>query len=125
MSDSWLNIAKDNLDAAGELIQTGRVRSAINRAYFAAFAAVTHQLDRQKVNFPAERESPWHGSLQAMVRSNLSSLGVIVQRRVNRSLTLLYALRCQADYSRRVSLDQRAAKEAMNNGIIVYKAMET
>jgi uncharacterized protein (UPF0332 family) len=60
MAESWLDIAKDNLDAAGELIESGRIRSAINRAYFAAFAAVTHRLFEAGVTFPANQQAPRH-----------------------------------------------------------------
>ena len=119
MSDTWYKMALDNLAASGVLHRRGHQRSAANRAYLAAFAAVTGALARKGTTFSDGREAPGHGVLSKLVQTRLGDLSRAKKQDMKRMIRVLYNLRCQADYSRRSRITPRAVREAINMAVIV------
>lgn len=88
----------DSYGAAVELKLAGRRRSAVSRAYFAAFSLVSGCLREGGMAMPGKREGPSHGKLPELVESNLTMLRAQDRHRVASRLRALYALRIAADY---------------------------
>lgn len=109
----WLEVARDSRKAANVLTTDKYFRSAVSRAYYAAYSKVSQELADAGLNFPADREGPSHSKLRPMVESNLTTLGDERKRiALSRILGQLYALRIFADYSPSTKVEGREAREA-------------
>jgi len=96
--DPWKCAAVDNYGAAIELKKCRRWRSAVSRAYYAAYSQLSGRLRELDVSMPAGREGPSHGSLPDLVKSNLTILRAQDRPRLASRLRDLYRLRVVADY---------------------------
>ena len=110
----WLDLARDSRKAASELVLSGRFRSAVARAYFAAYSRVSDELVRAGVTMPSGREGPSHTRLKPMVERNLTCLKLDKRIWLSRAIGRLYALRLYADYQPSITVDAREAKEAIS-----------
>lgn len=97
-------------------------RSAVNRAYFAVFAALTARLIEGNVKFGPNREAPPHGDpLYAMIKRKLPMLSKYARREVFRLTKTLYLSRCSADYTTRTRFESAEAKECFNQASLVFR----
>jgi hypothetical protein len=111
--DTWLLMAKGNESAARILQRSQRYRSAMSRAYYAAFALATHCLLTAGATFGG-RTSPPHRDLRGLVRAHLTA-GWPAARAdaLDAALGALYRLRIDADYVDGWRPTNRQAKNAL------------
>jgi len=96
--DPWRAVANDSYGAASELAVSRRWRSAISRAYYAAYSLVCGHLREIGLAMPGTREGAAHARLPELVEGNLTVLRVQDRCRVASRLRALYAMRIAADY---------------------------
>ena len=94
MSATWKKVAEDSYSASSRLFAEGRWRSAISRAYYAAYSLVAEALAGKGLDMPMGREGPSHKKIPVLVENNLSSLKD--RWRVSRMLQDMYAYRLAA-----------------------------
>jgi len=115
-------MAIDNLRASGDLRRTRRYRSSTNRAYFAAYAAVTERLTQSGVSFAKNREGPPHGEpLRKLVKDHLPGLSKHHRREIRKHIHALYYSRLAADYLPSKQVGSRDVLESINNASLVLK----
>jgi uncharacterized protein (UPF0332 family) len=111
--DPWKSVALDSYGAALELNKGRHWRSAVSRAYFAAFSMVSGCLREIGVAMPTGREGPSHGGLADLVESNLTMLRAQDRPRLASRLRNLYRLRIVADYRPSVELVETDVRSAL------------
>jgi uncharacterized protein (UPF0332 family) len=124
---NWADISLDSKRAAFELSGDGRYRSALSRAYYAAFAAITQRLVDSGMNFPRDWEGPTHEQMTAgwIVANNLkSSVEVADRGRLIAILPSLYKLRLIADYRPSMLVSQDDVKLALGDMVRVFEILE-
>jgi uncharacterized protein (UPF0332 family) len=107
-------VAVDSYGAAIELKKGRHWRSAVSRAYFAAYSAVSGCLIELGVAMPAGREGPSHGGLPDLVANNLTILRVHDRPRLVSRLRELYRLRVLADYRPSFGMSEIEALSALD-----------
>ena len=103
---NWLDIANDSYGAASALVEQKRWRSAISRAYYAAFSRVANLLVSHGVSMPKDWEGPSHAKIAGLICEKLTFLHDL-RWRIFHWIRALYALRIDADY--RPSMDMGGA----------------
>ncbi len=94
---TWTAMARENLIAAKSLSADARWRSAVSRAYYAAYCAVTVELEG-RANFPGGRQNPSHDQLPKLILNSLSDISVPDRQNMKRAAVRLYRKRIAADY---------------------------
>jgi uncharacterized protein (UPF0332 family) len=120
----WHELAQDSLAAAGELTRSGRHRSAVSRAYYAAFAAATMRLHSAGVPFPADWDGPAHRDLPRLIEMNLPRPDLGKRRKLKQLVQNLYNTRISADYKPGHSIGSVEARSAVNYAGMVLKSLE-
>ena len=69
---TWQEMSLGCLQAAKLLLAEGQWRGSINRSYYAAYCAVSHELVRRGVRFPQGWNNPAHDQLPAMIHNGLT-----------------------------------------------------
>jgi uncharacterized protein (UPF0332 family) len=123
VSDEWTEIAKDCLRAANSLKETGHYRSAVSRAYYAAFSMVVAKLTAAQVSFEMDREGPSHSRLPDMVRMNLPGLKTWQRRDAAAMLRVLYRARLDADYSSVKIFGRNEARESVQQAWLIFRRL--
>lgn len=101
-----------------------RWRSALSRAYYAAYARVTAALANVPgVTFASGREGPTHARLPGLVETHLSHAGD-VRWRVSELVRGLYKARLDADYVPSRDIGAGDAREAVRMMAEVFRLME-
>jgi len=111
--EDWQSMAQDNYVAAGVLLRAGRWRSAVSRAYYAAYARAVAALKRRNVAMPRTREGPSHKRLPFLVAQHLMELSASIRWRLFSRISRLYTMRLNADYYASVPVVGRDARSAM------------
>lgn len=111
--EDWESIAKDNLIAAKALVLDSRWRSAVSRAYYSAYAAITSRLT--DADFPDGREGPGHDVLPRLVMTYLSLMKVYERRQVATAAMRLYRQRILADYRTTETVSEKDARAAVRD----------
>jgi uncharacterized protein (UPF0332 family) len=111
---TWRDIAMENEQAAKELLRAGHYRSAVSRAYYAAFASINDCLVNAGTVRTSDRQALSHRALPAMVEGNISGLATWQRRDLKASARRLYELRLDADYRASVVVDWRVAKQSLS-----------
>jgi hypothetical protein len=98
-AEAWRSASQDTAHAARTLFREERHRSAVSRAYYAAYQAGTYRcvLRGDEAQFPVGWNNPSHDQLPELL-SNHGRLPIASRRRIR---SVLYALRTQretADY---------------------------
>ena len=121
---TWRQIGDDNRAAAAGLVGD-HYRSCVSRAYYAAYARITHELDRLPgVTFPAGREGPSHpgtrpdgsvgaGGIRRMIEEQLRGLDEADRLELSEALRELYTLRLHADYRPSEDVGETEARDAV------------
>jgi hypothetical protein len=92
----------DALDAAQLAHGKGHPRSAVSRAYYAAYSALAgHFEPNYRTQFRYDGNNPGHQQLLALTANNLDRRRFDAQQRrtVKRALLILQSLRANADYN--------------------------
>jgi uncharacterized protein (UPF0332 family) len=117
----WLELARDSRKSANELIQQDRYRSSISRAYYAAYAKVSHELIHTAgLTMPPGREGPNHpgklgtGGIRRMIEGGMPNMSKARRTKLSELIGRLYTLRIDADYRPLVKVDGRDAREAIS-----------
>ena len=121
---AWRQMATESFSAATRLVGRGQSgadqassdegpcwRSAISRAYYAAYARIVAGLLRCGVTMPA-KGNPSHLSLPVLVLNNLTTLDRGPRSQLSGVIVTLYKLRIAADYQPRAVVDQAGARES-------------
>ncbi len=109
---TWRQLSEDSLLAAEALLQEGRYRSCVSRAYYAAYCAATHEIIQKLTTFSYGRNNPSHELTPIYVQNNLT----IPQARkdaVDTYLRLLRIYREDADYRPQTIIDEITARECV------------
>ncbi len=121
---NWYDIANDSRKAANELVQT-RYRSCLSRAYYAAYAKVTHLLVEKGVPMPGGREGPphpghlpsglaIHRGIRQLIVVHLTDLDTGKRRALSELIGELYTLRLYGDYRPSQEVGAADAREAVS-----------
>jgi len=107
---TWDDLSQDSLLAAKRLLDAHHSRSAVSRAYFAAYAAITSKLS-YSVQFGAGRDNPTHGQIAELTLNNLRPDRFNKSRRQGLTTIIrnLQRNRLTADYSPHLTLDRETA----------------
>lgn len=119
---TWEQMANDNLLAAKALQKMGHHRSAVTRAYFAAYSAVTSELALVKgVKFTFEI-NPSHGELASLTLNHLplKVFATHMRRNIKRSQGLLWKARVEADYVPHATIGPSETLIAMKEASFVF-----
>ena len=109
---TWQDLSDESRRAAQALHEGGMFRGSINRAYFAAYAAIAQHLEG-KVTFPQGRSNPPHAGLTRYVQNVLPGLSAGARRDIKHKVRVLYKARVSADYLPADSCDEKLAKHAL------------
>jgi uncharacterized protein (UPF0332 family) len=111
--NEWKKISGDKLRSAEKLRDSGYLRSALSRAYYAAYSAVTmHLVADNYVPPSSDRERPGHAESQSLVL-RLPSLSKNDAKDVREKVSRLYKFRLEADYRAKVQISRRQADQAI------------
>jgi uncharacterized protein (UPF0332 family) len=104
---TWREMSRESLVAAKSLSQDARWRSAVSRAYYAAYSAVAGALDGL-ARYSGGRFGPSHDRLPQLVMTYLTDLRFHERAKVVKAARRLYRQRIAADYEppRQVALEE-------------------
>jgi uncharacterized protein (UPF0332 family) len=115
-----MRLATELLRDAQTLLVAGSLRSAMSRAYYAAYHACVDALERRgytprhflgRRGVPADR---WeHGIVHAEFYRLIVREGQLVEERLGRALLWLHERRIEADYRPEVAITPERAQEAV------------
>lgn len=104
-------MARDSREAANKLVAEN-FRSAVARAYFAAFAFVTHRLVQGGAAFPGGWDAPAHRKIRPLIES-MSNMNPGARVALSQMFGRLHILRINADYKPSIRVEAREAREAL------------
>lgn len=117
MSQPWLDLARGARKATAVLVQE-HYRSAVARAYYAAYSKVTHELLAAGLTMPAGRDGPNHtggrGAIRPMIETSMPNMAPEKRVKLSELIGRLYTLRIDADYRPSTEVDAREAREAVS-----------
>jgi uncharacterized protein (UPF0332 family) len=122
--DPWRVVAMECYGAAGELKLADRWRSAVSRAYYAAYSRVSASLRESGLAMSADRDGPSHATLPGLVENNLTIMRVQDRPGVSSRLRTLYALRLTADYFPSVPVGESDAQQALHLMAEVFRRLK-
>ena len=121
---TWQEIGRDSFQAAHELLEQGRFRSSVSRAYFGLYSLVTAQLgDRGLTLSQAERDNPGHQQVLTMLEHNLISRDTrpALKRQITRASRTVQRARVVADYGPGLTVDQSLARAVLRDAHFVAR----
>ena len=121
MAQTWLELARESRTVASRLVVEERFRSSMSRAYYAAYAKVTHELVfTARLTMPTDREGPNHpgklgsGGIRRMIEAAMPNMQPYKWLKLSELIGRLYTLRVDADYKPSVDIESRDAREAIS-----------
>jgi uncharacterized protein (UPF0332 family) len=120
---SWSDMARDNLVAAKSLLADARWRSAVSRAYYAAYSAVTGKL-KGRASFPRGRQNPSHDNLARLIMNYLTEFAVSERRQMMAAARRLYRTRIAADYKPGEEVGVQEARIAVRDASFIVRTVE-
>jgi len=105
------------------MLRAGLFRSAVSRAYYAAYAAVTARLVQSGAVHRLDSANPSHRALPAMVEGNLSGLADWQRRDLKSTTRRLYETRLDADYRARVEVDREVAVRSLRELAVTMRLL--
>lgn len=114
-SIDWMDVARSSRRAFGFLFEEECYRSAVSRAYYAAYSRVSHEFQLLGIGMPSGREGPSHAKIRPLIEVSLVGRKPRREERVVLSdwVGRLYALRLAADYSPAAEVGRSEAREAL------------
>ncbi len=119
---SWKEISRENLVAAKSLSQHSRWRSAVSRAYYAAYAAVAGALEG-KADFPDGRHGPSHDRLPQLVMTYVTDLRFYERTKVVKAARRLYRQRISADYVPPDKVESEETRIAVQDATMILRSI--
>lgn len=119
---TWRELSEDSLLAAEALLQEGRYRSCISRAYYAAYCAATHEIVQKLTTFSYGRNNPSHELLSGYIQNNLT-ISKTKKDIVSTLSILLRFYREDADYRPLIEIDRAIAQECIRAAIEVQQEL--
>ncbi len=119
---TWRQLSEDSLQAAEALLQDGRYRSCISRAYYAAYCAVTHEIVQKLTTFSRGWQNPSHERVPAYIQNNLT----ITQAKkdtVSNDISLLRLFREDADYRPAALIDEQIARDCVRTAAAIQQEL--
>jgi len=110
--ETWRQLSEDSLLAAETLLQDGRHRSCVSRAYYASYCAVTHEIIQKLTTFSHGRKNPSHELVPAYIQNNLT-ISQPKKDAVDTYVRLLRYYREDADYRPQVTVDELTARDCV------------
>ena len=118
MDITFLEKAKENLEAARLLFEAGLYNAAANRAYYAAFHAAIAALSDADI----EMDNTNHRYIQAQFSSELIQRRKVYPGRLKSYLMDMQEIRNKADYQS-VSISKKKAERQLNKAIQFVEAV--
>ena len=114
---SWDDMSLNCFKAAQSLRKLKNNRSCVNRSYYAAFSAVTHEMRKITHVFPSGYEHPPHKEMSKKVKQISPNLNLTSYERAELVLILkrLYKAREDADYRNQTIIDDVLAKSCLRD----------
>jgi len=119
----WNEIAIDNFKSAQKLRDLGYLRGCVNRAYYAAFSAVTFALGAGPAYRPG-RQTPDHKLVTVLLEQHVQSLPRWQLSAVKAAVRRLYSVRIDADYPSNARIDRAIACGALRDCRVVLDGLE-
>ncbi len=120
-----MDVAKDSVGAASRCLRGGHYRSAVSRAYYAMYAAVTAALLGARLTPPAGRGTWSHRGVPDLVKEHLGQqLGRGGAQNVRRMVRATYTLRLVADYVSTRTVDKVTATRCVTDATAVIRKLE-
>jgi uncharacterized protein (UPF0332 family) len=119
---TWQAVSLDSFRAANELLRGARHRSAVSRAYYAAFSAATGYLESRGVSFTAGRQSPPHRDLADLLGRYYQG-SPLMKRQLQTTIRRLYTLRLFADYDVKITVDDTTSRDAVRYSAGVLRGL--
>jgi uncharacterized protein (UPF0332 family) len=113
VTTTWHQLALDSSLAAKDLLGSGRYRSGVSRAYYAAYAATTARLMSQGLSDFGRFANPSHAELPVLVQHSMQGLSVAQRRKLAKAIRTLRLMREDADYRPGTGLAKPAAVESL------------
>jgi uncharacterized protein (UPF0332 family) len=115
MPETWLDLARDARKAANTLVTEDRFRSAVARAYYAAYSKVTHELAAiAGLLMPPGREGPSHTRIRQIIETSMPNMAQTKRAKLSELVGRLYTLRIDADYKPSMAVEASEAREAIS-----------
>ncbi len=119
---TWKELSEDSLLAAEALLQEGRYRSCISRAYYAAYCAATQEIVQKLTTFSHGRNNPSHELLPSYIQNNLT-ISRAKKDVVSTLTSLLRLYREDADYRPHLAVDKITAQECVRAAVEVQQEL--
>ena len=120
---SWAEVTRQNLQAARLLAEHKRFRSAVSRAYYTAFSAVTDRLRNQGQSVPRKRESWAHMKMPLLLDKILNNSTADSREEIVVAYQTLYQYRIDADYFASRPVDEDFCDHALATLDIVLRGL--
>jgi len=117
---TWQQISRENLVAAKSLSQDARWRSAVSRAYYAAYASVCGALEGL-ATYPKGRFGPSHDLLPKLVMTYVTTVSMWDRRRIATAAHRLFERRLVADYKPVQQVDGEMARACVQDASVIIK----
>ena len=115
MPQTWLDLARDARKAANSLLSNDHYRSAVARAYYAAYSKVTHELAVVAgLAMPSGREGPSHAGVRRIIETSMPNMAQVKRVKLSELVGRLYTLRIDADYKPSTRVEAAEAREAIS-----------
>ena len=115
MPQMWLDSAHDARKAANSLVTDDHYRSAVARAYYAAYSKVTHELAAVAgITMPPGREGPSHAGIRRIIETSMPNMVQLKRVKLSELVGRLYTLRIDADYKPSTRVEAAEAREAIS-----------
>ncbi|MBX3388304.1 MAG: hypothetical protein KF691_02485 [Phycisphaeraceae bacterium] len=122
---SWADLAVEARDASFALKEGNRLRAAANRAYYAAFSALTATAIRSGVTMPLDQEGPSHAkAIDGTIVASLHKVKPEDQGRLFSIMPNLYRLRTIADYRPSMLLDDSDIRLALGDMMKAFEILK-
>ena len=112
-------MSEDALEAAKALLTEGRFRSAVSRAYYTAYCALTGEIVKVVNAFAGGWHNPPHADVPQYIQSNLPGFVGWERKRLTRLIRTLRLFRENADYRPHEPVDQQTAKDCIRDAAAI------
>ncbi len=117
---TWRQLSEDSLLAAEALLQEGKYRSCVSRAYYAAYCAATHEIVQKLTTFSNGWNNPTHELVPTYIRSNLT-ITQAKKEAIIPSIILLRYYRVDADYRPHTMIDEQISRDCIRTAAEVQQ----
>ncbi|QNN25259.1 HEPN domain-containing protein [Planctomycetales bacterium ZRK34] len=120
---TWQDMSLAAMKAARLLAGRKNHRSAINRAYYAAFSAMTNEIRKRTHEFPRGYEHPPHVRVGSYIKRFLTDRTKAHRDELRDAMARLYAARVEADYRHESTPTDREMGNAMVDALYIMESV--